>query len=219
MAGRECPQCAEPLMGAVNRCWKCGLDLRAETRPGAVPVSSTAHEPVIIAEIAEPTSADTETPLMVPQPVTASVSEPAVGASTVARPKDAPIEFGPNGAPLRRGSPFATGALLLPPREAPSFAGAAKKKPPSLQSAYASNGGAIAALVLGVFGLIIAPFRFEGAIVGLLGLIMGLWGLYSQRRGWALLGLILCCLAIAIGMYTGVFWMFQVMNNATPWEY
>lgn len=221
MSGRECPQCGEALMGAVNRCWKCGLDLRAETRPGAVPVSRTAHEPVIIAEIAEPKAQATETPLMVPQPVTASASEPAVGVATIQPGGSAspPIEFGPNGAPLRRGSPFARGALLLPPREAPVFGNAAKKKPPSLQTAYASNGGAIAALVLGIFGLILAPFRFEGAIVGVLGLTMGLWGLYSQRRGWALVGLILCCLAIAIGMYTGVFWLFKITNNATPWEY
>jgi hypothetical protein len=151
MAGRECPQCGEALMGAVNRCWKCGLDLRAETRPGAIPVSRTAHEPVIIAEIAEPKSAESETPLLVPQPVTASVGEPAVGATSVPQ-GERPIEFGPNGAPLRRGSPFAKGALLLPPREAPHFSGGPKKKPPTLQTAYASNGGAIAALVLGVFG-------------------------------------------------------------------
>ena len=208
MAGRECPQCGEALMGAVNRCWKCGLDLRAETRPGAIPVSRTAHEPVIIAEIAEPRLAESETPQMVPQPVIASAGEPAVGAAGVSQ-QGPPIEFGPN----------AKGALLLPPREAPHFGGGPKKKPPTLQTAYASNGGAIAALVLGIFGLILAPWRFEGAIVGLIGLIMGLWGLYSQRRGWALLGLILCCFAIAIGMYTGVFWLFKVMNNATPWEY
>ncbi len=120
---------------------------------------------------------------------------------------------------MARGSPFAANSMLLPPRQVPEFGTVPKHKKPALQQAYASNGGAIAALVLGVFGLVLAPLRFEGAIVGAVGLTMGIWGLYSQRRGWALAGLILCCLAIAIGMYTGVFWLFKYMNNATPWEY
>jgi hypothetical protein len=200
MSGRECPQCGESLMGAVNRCWKCGLDLRAESQPGAVPVSSTAHEPLIVAELAEVGSPP------------ASSQQPTAQTPV--------LEFGPNGSLLRRGSPFAANAMLLPPKQVPEFGNAiAKHKKPSLQQAHASNGGAIAALVLGVFGLVLAPLRFEGAIVGAVGLTMGIWGLYSQRRGWALAGLILCCLAIAIGMYTGVFWLFKYMNNATPWEY
>lgn len=200
MSGRECPQCGESLMGAVNRCWKCGLDLRAESQPGAVPVSTTAHEPLIVAELAEVSSAP------------ASTQQQPTAQSPV-------LEFGPNGSLLRRGSPFAANSMLLPPRQVPEFGTVAKHRKPSLQQAYASNGGAIAALVLGVFGLVLAPLRFEGAIVGAVGLTMGIWGLYSQRRGWALAGLILCCLAIAIGMYTGVFWLFKYMNNATPWEY
>jgi hypothetical protein len=109
--------------------------------------------------------------------------------------------------------------LLLPPQQAPQFGKAAAGKKPPLQQSHASWGGAVAAIVLGIFGVIIAPFRFEGAIVGMLGLAMGIWGLYSHRRGWALFGLILCCLAIGVGMYTGAFWLFQVMNNAKPWEY
>jgi hypothetical protein len=203
MSGRECPQCGESLMGAVNRCWKCGLDLRAESRPGVVPVSRTAQEPLIVAELAEVSS----------PPLTAP-TEPAIGAESPV------LEFGPNGSLLRRGSPFAANSLLLPPGQVPAFGSSpARHKQPSLQQAYASNGGAIAALVLGVCGLILAPLRFEGAIVGAVGLTMGIWGLYSQRRGWALAGLILCCLAIAIGMYTGVYWLFKITNNATPWEY
>lgn len=215
MAARECPQCGEPLMGAVNRCWKCGLDLRAETRPGALPVSKTAFEPLVVAELADaPAAAVPTEPVAVASPATAvNPSEPAVGA-------EAPVlEFGPNGSLLRRGSPFTPGALLMPPKPMPTLGATTRPKPPSLQQAYASNGGAIAALVLGIFGVILSPLRFEGAIVGMVGLVMGLWGLYSQRRGWALAGLILCCLAIAIGMYTGAVWLFKVTHNATPWEY
>ncbi len=216
MSGRECPNCGEALMGAVNRCWKCGLDLRAESRPGVIPVSRTAQEPLIVAELVEaaPAKDNARDSAALVSPPIPNPTEPAIGVETPV------LEFGPNGSLLRRGSPFAANALLLPPRQVPEFGGpATKPKKNSLQQAYASNGGAIAALILGVFGLILSPLRFEGAIVGLVGLMMGIWGLYSQRRGWALAGLILCCLAIAIGMYTGVYWLFKYTNNATPWEY
>lgn len=198
-------------MGAVNRCWKCGIDLRAETRPGAPPVSRTAFEPLIVAELAEEAEQQAAAPLV--SPPVADPAEPAPGAESPL------LEFGPNGSLLRRGSPFAAGSLLLPPQHSPEFGGPSRRLPPSLHQAYASNGGAIAALVLGIFGLCLAPLRFEGAIVGAIGLAMGIWGLYSQRRGWALAGLVLCCLAIAVGMYTGVYLLFQITKQATPWEY
>ncbi len=198
-------------MGAVNRCWKCGIDLRAESRPGMPPVSRNAFEPIVVAELA---------PEPAPAPVVApAVSDPAQPVAAAAGVETPPLEFGPNGSLLRRGSPFAAGSLLLPPQQLQEFAGQSPKMTPSRQQAYASNGGAIAALALGIFGVILAPMRFEGAIVGVIGLGMGIWGLYSQRRGWALAGLILCCLAIAIGMYTGVFWLFRYTKQATPWDY
>jgi len=199
-------------MGAVNRCWKCGLDLRAQTQPGATPTSVTAAEPLIVAELApEGAAASFESKPVAPQPPAPQPYAPEPGQV---------IGFTPEGLTVRRGSPFAAGSLLLPPQQPPEFGKpvAARRKPTPAHS-QASWGGAIAAIVLGVFGVIIAPFQFEGAIVGMLGLVMGIWGLYSERRGWALFGLILCCLAIGVGMYTGAFWLFEQINNAKPWEY
>jgi len=198
-------------MGAVNRCWKCGLDLRAATRPTTPQTSATAHDPIIVAELAPE------------ETVAASVAAPSPAppnTPVVAPASTAPVEYLIDGTTRRRGSPFAPGAILLPPPSAPMFGQSPAKKPAvSLQQSYASNGGAIAAIVLGIFGLIIAPLRFEGAIVGVVGLIMGIWGLYSRRRGWALLGLILCCLAIGVGCYTGAFMLFQALNSSNPWDY
>jgi hypothetical protein len=186
-------------MGAVNRCWKCGTDLRAQSRPGLQPVSATAQEPLIVAELADEASlAAVGAPTLVPPPVTTPPASPA---------EPPYLEFGPNGSLLRRGSPFASGSMLIPPRK---FENPAAKRNPNRQQAYASSGGAVAGMVLGIFSLIIAPFSIQGAVVGALGMGMGVWGLYSTRRGWALAGLILCSLAIGVGVLTGVRWLFQI---------
>ncbi|WP_425614759.1 hypothetical protein NA78x_004636 [Anatilimnocola sp. NA78] len=208
---RECPRCGDELMGAVNRCWKCGLDLRAATQPTTPRTSATSHEPIIVAELAAEPQSASPTERLSPTPPAAPVVAPS---------STAPVEFLIDGTTRRRGSPFTPGALLLPPPSAPTFGQPTKPQAVvSLQQSYASNGGAVAAIVLGLFGLIIAPLRFEGAIVGVVGLIMGIWGLYSRRRGWALFGLILCCLAIGIGCYTGAIWLYQTINNSNPWDY
>jgi hypothetical protein len=65
-------------------------------------------------------------------------------------------------------------------------------------------GGTVGSLVLGLFSLLISPFRFEGAVIALLGLVMGIWGLYSPRRKLALAAMLICCLSIGLGAYTGV---------------
>jgi hypothetical protein len=45
-------------------------------------------------------------------------------------------------------------------------------------------------------------FRFEAALIALLGLVLGIWGLYSPKRRLALAAMLVCCLAIGLGSYT-----------------
>ncbi len=62
-------------------------------------------------------------------------------------------------------------------------------------------GGTVTSLVLGIFAATLAIFWPPVALVAVLGLAMGLWGLSSPRRNLALVGMLLCCLAIGIGAY------------------
>jgi hypothetical protein len=62
-------------------------------------------------------------------------------------------------------------------------------------------GGTVASLVLGVFAAILAGIWPPAALIAVLGLIMGIWGLSSPRRNWALVGMLLCCLAIGVGTF------------------
>ena len=62
-------------------------------------------------------------------------------------------------------------------------------------------GGTVASLVLGVFAAILSAIWPPAALIAVLGLIMGIWGLSSPRRNWALVGMLLCCLAIGLGSF------------------
>jgi hypothetical protein len=147
-----------------------------------------------------------------PPPETVQAPVQVAPAATVSQggPEPHYLEFGLNGSMIRRGSPFVPGAPLLPPQKPAGFGSTAARRKPDLYRAYASSGGAFAGLVLGIFGLAISPFTVQGAVVGALGLGMGIWGLYSTRRIWAQFGLVFCSLAIGVGLYTLVRWMFEV---------
>jgi len=70
-----------------------------------------------------------------------------------------------------------------------------------------------------VLGLLAAGFAIvwpPAAIVAVLGLAMGIWGLYSPRRNLALLGMLLCCLAIGLGAYAGARSIFIYVKQNQP---
>jgi len=121
----------------------------------------------------------------------------------------------------RVGSPFAESA-------GPTGDGPADRAPPAKthyvvrQASYprhlASIGGSIAALVLGILSMI-ACFYTAGAVVtAVIGLLMGIWGLYSTRRGPAIIGILLCCVAMAIGGFNGVVWVYESQYGYKPWD-
>jgi len=51
-----------------------------------------------------------------------------------------------------------------------------------------------------------------------LGLALGAWGLSSPRRGPAILGLLLCLLALASASFTGAVGLYKQAYGHAPWE-
>lgn len=64
----------------------------------------------------------------------------------------------------------------------------------------AANGGAVGALVLGIWSLIGSFITNWSMINGVLGLLLGVWGLTSRRKRLAWTGILLCVVSILLSM-------------------
>ena len=179
----RCSKCGEELMGAVNRCWKCGqMFAQRPEIDGRPPVRATAAD------------------LAPVEAVVLDENQPAGGASAFGGAAAAPlVPTSPAAAQMRRLATTSTADLIDAKR-----------------TSLTAMGGTIGSLVLGLFALMLALFRFEAALIALLGLVLGIWGLYSNKRGLALFAMLLCCLAIGLGSYTGAKQLYVYYKNRQP---
>jgi hypothetical protein len=183
----RCAKCGEELLGAVNRCWKCGQTFdRSPDIDGQPPIRVDWH--AAPGETLEAVVLDESSP---PPPAAAPGIPPKPGASV-----------SPYAAPRPRAAPPSTSELVEAHRQS-----------------VMAMGGTVTALVLAVFSLILSFFRFEAAVIALIGLVMGVWGLYSPRRRWALAAMLLCALAMALGTYRGVRDLYIYIKDQQTIEY
>ena len=171
----KCAKCGEELLGAVNRCWRCGTKVESGGQAG--PQAALRAEPAGGNRGALQDDADD-----------------VVVATLVQRPTLSDS----NGAPARMPGP--------------------RSRPLNLRRLSAAQGGAIAALMLGLMSVIASFYTVLAAIPAALGLALGVWGLFSPRRGPAILGLLLCCLALAVASFNGAVAMYRQAYGHAPWE-
>ncbi|MBW3597765.1 MAG: hypothetical protein KY475_10880 [Planctomycetes bacterium] len=210
----HCAHCGEELLGSVNRCWKCGRAFVAEHNPDNLP--PVRRRPIPL-ELVNRTREELLAPKAEPAAVAVTAASGGEGQAAI----EAVIVGGESsesaGASTDQTTPTAASAPTRPATQSAPY----YTTPP--QPAYPVNagatGGAIAALVLGVMSLLAIRFIAPGALlVAILGVAMGVWGLHSDRRGAALVGLVLCCLAMALaGFFTAV-QLFELINGYNPLE-
>lgn len=217
----RCSKCGEELLGPVNRCWKCGQTFATLPDTGGLPPVRREPSPVAAPVVAA-------APAVAPMALAdaAGIEEPvqAVPADSAAEPSSAPA------APrLRTGSPFSPGAsttLVQPGPVRGTSPLPNRPKPPETQDLIRDQvavAGAIGSLVLGSFGVAVAWMQnpsavIGGALIAILGLAMGMWGLHSKRRGWALFGMLICVFAISLASYSGAMILYQMQLEAKEFE-
>lgn len=204
-----CANCGEELLGAVNRCWRCGQKFEEPQLSDLPPQRAVLVTDVVTAELvaAVPTGAETAT-------------EEAATAESV-----------------RRGSPFVDGAAIerveapipkmSPTKVAPAAAGTVTIDESSNRDHrwrsreplpdHAAIGGAYAAMALGVFSIVVSLLHYSGGLIAVLAIAMGIWGLRSPRRNMALLGMLLAALAMALASYQAAHAIFVYRNQVSPW--
>jgi hypothetical protein len=207
----RCAKCGEELLGAVNRCWKCGTSFAARPEIDGRP-------PVMLEMPAEPAPNAPLDAVVIDEPASgngAAAGIGAVAAAHAAAPPPAPaISPAPYYPPPQ--PPMST--VLVKPRVAQRLISSPADRVDSLRKSNMAMGGTVGAVVLGTFALALSLFRFEAAIIAVMGLIMGIWGLYSPRRNWALAAMLLCCLAIGLGAFTGVRQLYIYLEKSRPVE-
>jgi hypothetical protein len=72
--------------------------------------------------------------------------------------------------------------------------------------------------VLGVLSFASSFFSVGALFLALAGLPVGIWGLFSERRGQAIVGLLLCCAALAISGFQAAALLYQLRYGVSPWE-
>ena len=184
-----CSHCGEELMGAVNRCWRCGKALVVHAGPQDIP-------PVRRSPITGPLDAPLEATIL-------SESPPA-----------------PVGG-MRRGSPFVANVQTLRVSgPIPTPAPTETPRPPrtrTFESQFAAQFAAITSMVVGIAALALAhTVPIASLCLAIVVLGFGIWGLFSQRRGIAIFGLILGCCALAWGGFGTVVQLYQVMYGVHP---
>ena len=200
----RCSKCGEELLGPVNRCWKCGQQFTAQSDAGGLP-------PVRYAPVELPS--DVVMAELSGGPVTATVPGEATAEANSVPPISTPPSPGPGGKTVRTGSPFVKGAMMQAvstpafPRN-PLTPGVSPRVPGPPGHDPLAVAGAVIAILMGIFALGIAWIQTwvtisAAVVIALIGFAMGIWGLYSKRRGWALFGIIISCAGLGLATYTG----------------
>ena len=119
---------------------------------------------------------------------------------------------------IRRGSPFASSATRS--QDGSLEPGTASRpfvvRPPG---SFAATVGAALSCVLGVISLLVGTgFPAGGMLTAAAGVGMGCWGLTSERRGLATLGLVLCCLALTVAGFHLLIELYTFVYGVGPFE-
>lgn len=207
-----CAKCGEELLGAINRCWRCGTEY--ESRSGNIDVPPVRRRPIKPVEAAaEALVIDGDEPLIVDGNPSADEAEiqPRGEEEQESQPKTEPQ--------LRRGSPFRQ-KTDAPQDESPH--GTELGAPPRATiypKHVAASVGSTVAITLGLLSLILGYFvPLAGVIVAGIGIGMGVWGLSSTRRRSAIVGLLLCCLAITFSGFFGAAQVYQMIHGDNAFD-
>lgn len=199
-----CTHCGEEILGAVNRCWKCGRTIGLQAGDFRTP-------PV---RRLPPTVATQEIP-----PIDAVLEAGSSGGVPAVVPSPSPHRVLPTRSPFTPGaSLLRTASSTLTPISALEESRSPKAvRTPSRSALATADAAAIVSLVVALASLMLAPYFPIATLAMALGAIgMGVWGLQGPRRGVALASLLLACCALAWGGFEVAVLVYQAIYGRHP---
>jgi hypothetical protein len=207
-----CSHCGEELMGSVNRCWRCGRTFVAEHNPENLPPIRRRPIPLDLVTKSWEELAAARMPARDAAGEEGNSGEPVVAEAIEPASADSALR-GANG---HSHPAFASAGAAAPVSTTPYYAA---PPTPIYPSNAGATGGAIASIVLGVMALASIKLLTPGALlISILGVGMGVWGLHSDRRTAAVLGLLLCCLAMTLSGFFSAVQLYELINGYSPFE-
>ena len=94
---------------------------------------------------------------------------------------------------------FSCGAIIKKEAEICPKCGVRQNKPDNVPKTDSKNGFAIASMVIGICGIVFSWLYF-GTVSGIVGLILGIIGLKSEKKGMAIAGIILNSVGFILGI-------------------
>jgi hypothetical protein len=209
-----CAKCGEELLGAVNRCWKCGTTF--ETSAGDEHGPPVRRAPILELEPAagsmggEPVMAELADP---PQPSTLGAPQPQGKQREVKTIAQGEQDAGPAGtsAGATPANAKHEGAKPIKPPTAPAQPGF------RISHRYGGWLGALA-LLSGLASAAFSYYSFWALAGSLAGLVFGIWALAGKRRGAAMVGVILCCIALTISGYRALLVTYTAVMGYSPFD-
>ena len=195
----NCSHCGEPLMGSVNRCWRCGQSLVVVAgepelppiRRERVELASVPTASLVDSEVDGNSSADS-------LPTDSSPFNELLQAPVSPRATDA--------AEATRDAISATGSSDAIPVEP------ARRSPvqPKYPKKVFAESCAITSVVVGVLTAFTALLTAWSLIPALVGIVLGIVGLGSERRKTAAVGIAICCAVVLISTARASIWAYRV---------
>lgn len=75
-----------------------------------------------------------------------------------------------------------------------------REMPPNIQN-LAAVGGAVGALLLGIWSIVGATISPYASINAAVGILMGFWGISSPRKKMAIIGMVLCLIGLGLSVW------------------
>jgi hypothetical protein len=211
-----CPQCGEELLGAVNRCWRCGAEFASNPdEAGPPPVQHApggelnAAGPPVNGETEPEERADVVAPpvdlaLSAETGDTAAEENEAIVATEVIDEAEPPVVVPLEG--VHGGRP--QGALGAKPKGVPR---------PRVKGRYGVLFG-VTAILIGVVACGFSIDSLWALPLGVLGVVTGACGLIGQRRGAALAGILICCIALTLSGYRALIAAYTWYTGYDPFD-